>query len=184
MYDDKKYVKIVDPVSRPVEGAVVCDKHGPTVTVIHDKNAPCPLCEAQNEASNDVSDCEECQVYLEDVLDRRKAITGDTSDGYHTFNELYEHRHALFLALCSTLREYAWKSHYQSNGVRQAGWFIAGIDLPDGESISYHIPDKMWPYFLVKERHKAPKWDGHTSQDVISRLLDWSRTKYIQSTFN
>ncbi len=33
------------------------------------------------------------------MINMSETITGETSDGYHTFNELYEHRHWLFLCL-------------------------------------------------------------------------------------
>ena len=101
---------------------------------------------------------------------------GETSDGYHTFNELYEHRHALFLALmaiynASTIN--AWMSKKHSDGTSMDGWFIAGIELPTGQ-ISYHLPDRLWSKCLRTQASvlpKAPVWDGHTSQDVITRLL-------------
>ena len=36
--------------------------------------------------------------------------TGETSDGYHTFNELYRYRTELFAALCNLFPGRAWKS--------------------------------------------------------------------------
>jgi hypothetical protein len=38
---------------------------------------------------------------------------GDVSDGYHTFNELYEHRHMLFLMLMYSRCQDAWYSRAQ-----------------------------------------------------------------------
>lgn len=93
--------------------------------------------------------------------------TNNISDGYHTFGELYEHRHALFLAVC---RAYpSWKSRLHDDGSDMPGWFIAGVDTPEG-MVTYHLPDEWWNRFNVQELGRAPEWDGHTSQDVIERL--------------
>ena len=35
--------------------------------------------------------------------------TGELSDGYHTFDELYNHRMILFAVICDTHRGVAWK---------------------------------------------------------------------------
>lgn len=104
---------------------------------------------------------------------------GEESDGYHTFNELYEHRHALFMALaaCVPAPGAAWMSRLHDDGSSMPGWFIAGIDLPRGKTITYHLPERLWGeawesnHFNVLKR--APKWDGHTSADVVKRLHEW-----------
>lgn len=108
-----------------------------------------------------------------------KIVNGDMSDGYHTFDELYEHRCTLFLALCNlmavinvgaaTEREVI-KSKLHADGSEYEGWFIAGIHLRDGW-ISYHLPNKLWDQMKVPEVEKFVEWDGHTPQDVIDRLL-------------
>lgn len=96
-------------------------------------------------------------------------ITGDTSDGYHTFNELYEHRHTLFAALLRCYPTEAWKSKKHDDGTMFDGWFIAGIHTPEGNA-TYHIPMRLWDTFEAHEVETAPKWDGHTSADVCKRL--------------
>lgn len=108
---------------------------------------------------------------------------GEISDGYHTFNELYEHRHMLLLALASTLdgnnlfsKRDVWMSKQHSNGAIMEGWFIVGIELPFGD-ITYHVPERLWNDFAdagIRVLDIAPKWDGHTSQDVINRLKDYA----------
>lgn len=101
------------------------------------------------------------------------------SDGYHTMHELYRHRMALFAALCKVLdnttdcHDYkVWKSKLHSDGTMfEGGYFIAGIETPNGQ-ITYHMKiDKWWDKFRVPELERAPKYDGHTSADVIERLL-------------
>jgi hypothetical protein len=100
---------------------------------------------------------------------------GEVSDGYHTFNELYEHRHALMLALMKCNPERSWISPKHDDGTMMDGWFIVGIDLPDG-AITYHLPVGLWSQACdtnAELKHRAPKWDGHTSQDVVKRLHDF-----------
>ena len=100
------------------------------------------------------------------------------SDGYHTFEELYNHRHELFVTLMSNNPEISWYADFHEDGTMWDGWFIAGMNLPTGD-ISYHLP--IHPY--LKDVRKAgvwhntcaPKWDGHTSTDVLNRLSKWRR---------
>ena len=105
--------------------------------------------------------------------------TGKVSDGYHTFDELYDHRCLLFLMFLEMNRSEPpspnstmWKSRKHSDGEAWEGWFIAGVELK-GQPITYHIPDKYWDLCRVEERETAPVWDGHTSGDVITRLIGW-----------
>jgi len=42
------------------------------------------------------------------------------SDGYHTFDELYEHRHWLFLSLMKMWPERAWASKLHADGTDTA----------------------------------------------------------------
>ena len=96
-------------------------------------------------------------------------------DGYHTFDELYEHRYVLFIALCKSLgfHDYViWKSKLQSDGKMYAGYFIAGIEQDKGKQITYHLPLKYWEELkYIKILNKAPEYDGHTEDDVLNRLL-------------
>lgn len=99
------------------------------------------------------------------------------SDGYHTFKELYDHRIALFIALCKFVDRAwsapygAWKSKIHSDGTSWDGWFIAGIGI-GGDMVDYHLPIDMWDKLDVKELDKAPEYDGHTPADVLKRLLE------------
>lgn len=101
--------------------------------------------------------------------------TGEVSDGYHTFNELYAHRRALTAALCSAVPDRAWRSRVHSDGIVWDGWFIVGLDLPGTGQVSYHYRLEDWDDFAaVPELDRAPAYDGHTSDDVIVRLLAWA----------
>lgn len=113
-----------------------------------------------------------------------KIEADDISDGYHTMEELYQHRHALFCALCKIYDNYitplntrvtCWKSKLHHDGTSYPGWFIAGMTIKkvDGvQSITYHLPMVWWNNFNLIEVDKAPEWDGHTSLDVIRRLQE------------
>jgi hypothetical protein len=97
--------------------------------------------------------------------------SGEVSDGYHTFNELYEHRHALFIALCRKLPTWTvWRSQRHADGTMFDGWFIMGAHH-GGLQISYHLPIRLWHQtdFAI-DLVCAPEWDGHTSSDVIETL--------------
>ena len=101
---------------------------------------------------------------------------GQVSDGYHTFDELYDHRCLLFIALMRAHHDVAWATRAHHNGEVWAGWFIAGLKLPTGKTITYHLPEKFWwavETFPCAKPERAPQWDGHTSKDVIGRLMEW-----------
>lgn len=101
--------------------------------------------------------------------------TSDVSDGYHTFGELYEHRCLLFVALMKAHPALSWRSRLHDNGSSDPGWWVGGMRLPAGD-ISYHLPDPLWPLLdaaNVATLERAPKWDGHTSADVLNRLRQW-----------
>jgi hypothetical protein len=102
------------------------------------------------------------------------------SDGYHTFAELYNHRHALCLALMRAMPNHSWFSWRHEDGERCFGgdeWFIIGIDLPGGQTITYHLPAEL--YVLAQntgasELQYGRPWDGHTATQVLIRLKYWA----------
>ena len=103
-----------------------------------------------------------------EMLDKLK--TGDLSDGYHTYNELYHHRAVLFSVIINQNKEIAWKSKKHHDGTMYDGMFIVGIDTPKGQ-YSYHYDiEPYWNMFECKELDNAPVWDGHEPKD-IDRLL-------------
>lgn len=115
------------------------------------------------------------------------------SDGYHTFDELYEFRkmyNAAFFNLCAKLDNdlfqnhdvieptlsnplynvhKSWK-HHDGELCFGGGWFIVVAMLPAGQ-ITNHYKAKDWDLFDIPETDKAKyPFDGHTGQDVIERL--------------
>lgn len=110
------------------------------------------------------------------------------SDNYHSMDELYEHRYALFYALIKIYDNYitpmgtrikCWKSKLHSDGTMFDDSFIVGMTIPNSSFepdkpplyITYHYPMSWWNKFNVIALPNAPKWDGHTSDDVIERLM-------------
>lgn len=97
---------------------------------------------------------------------------GQVSDGYHTFDELYEHRNMLFISLLRSMPKLAWRARHHSDGTMFEGFFVAGLRLESG-MITYHVPSTLWKYLdysRIATLDKAPEWDGHTAQDVINRM--------------
>ena len=113
-----------------------------------------------------------------DALDER----GRISDGYHTFDELYEHRIELWITLCRMFRykingngihRDVWKTRFHSDGSYIDGWFVLGLGNNSyyGPQITYHLPISKWDECSFADTlDKAPEWDGHTSVDVLQRL--------------
>lgn len=105
-------------------------------------------------------------------------IDENTSDGFHTFKELYHYRMlynaAFFNELVKSGQCRVVKSRRHSDGELcfGGGWFIVTADLPTGQ-VSNHYEEKDWDYFHVPVAHVAPKWDGHTPKQAAERLANF-----------
>ena len=104
------------------------------------------------------------------VPERSTTINGETSDGYHTFNELYHHRAVLFSVIVDTYRHLSWKSKVHHDGSMYDGMFIVGINTPDGQATYHYDIDQYWDMFDCFEYDRAPEWDGHTPAQAIERI--------------
>ena len=126
---------------------------------------------------------EEAGLHPDTKLERINEI----SDGYHTFDELYEFRKMYNAAL---FNEWAtqcvgfnkdgpikskfdvhksWR-HNDGELCFGGGWFIVSAMLPTG-LISNHYKEEDWDLFQIPEVEKALyEFDGHTPQDVLIRL--------------
>jgi hypothetical protein len=101
------------------------------------------------------------------------------SDGYHTFEELYEHRVVLAIALFSKFPEYSWVADKHSDGSRYDAWLLLGMTLPKVGQITYHIPEKYREFCRevgIPSLDLAPTYDGHSAKDVLTRLKTFLRT--------
>ena len=110
--------------------------------------------------------CLKCASFLDGQCD---------CDGYHTFDELYEHRIILWIALCNMYYQWGygdpWRSKLHSDGSSYDGWFLLGMGKHKSSQMTYHLPMSRWEdTFFAKTLDKAPEFDGHTSDDVLKRL--------------
>ena len=110
---------------------------------------------------------------------------GEFSDGYHTFNELYDYRKAYNAEFFNELAKQGLydvhKSKLHSDGEIPFGdpnWFIVMADLPTGQ-ISNHYEMKDWDLFDIPEKDRANAYDGHSPNDVYERLV-----KYLYNNLN
>lgn len=113
--------------------------------------------------------CDEIRAAIA-FLKEQEPITGDTSDGYHTFNELYHHRAVLFSVIVRDHKDLAWKARKHHDGTMFDGMFIVGIETPDGQATYHYDLDPYWDVFECKELECAPEWDGHTPAQAIERI--------------
>ena len=134
-----------------------------------------------------------------EIEQEQSKVTENTSDGYHTFKELYEFRKAYnvalfnewakqttssrkFITTSTGLKEIeqtvnykynvhkSW-NHYEGDLCFGGGWFIVVAILPEGQ-ISNHYKAEDWDLFNIPSTPKALfPFDGHKGQDVIERLL-------------
>lgn len=104
-------------------------------------------------------------------MDEKKIIVSgnniNVSDGFHTFDELYEHRCLLWINYCLLHKDkcYLIPNHYP-------GWFLLGLEHEKLGQISYHCPHDYF-YLVENVISEAPdeyEFDGHTSSDVLNRL--------------
>lgn len=109
---------------------------------------------------------------------------GNVSDGYHTFNELYEFRkvyNAVLFNQWAMLGKYEVhksRKHHDGTLCFGGGWFIVVAVLPGGQ-ITNHYEEKDWELFKIPEEDVAKyEFDGHTSKDVINRLLALYQHEY------
>lgn len=113
------------------------------------------------------------------------------SDGYHTFQELYDMRLALTRSTFHAVdrmwhaqwrmtgadqqrpfKTPIWRSRQHSDGTMFDGMFIVGYAQANFLQITFHYHDEHWDKFdFAQTLEKAPEWDGHMDKDVIERLL-------------
>ena len=112
---------------------------------------------------------EDAMVRLADLIEPQP-VNGNTSDGYHTFNELYHHRAVLFSVIVENFAARAWKSKLHADGTMYEGMFIVGIETPDGQATYHYDVEPYWDLFRCREVDRAPEWDGHTPDQAIERI--------------
>jgi hypothetical protein len=123
--------------------------------------------------------------YAKFLNDEEFEITENTSDGYHTFKELYEFRKMYNATL---FNEWAAQGKYDVHKSRKhydgkspfgkTSWFIVVAILPTGQ-ITNHYRTTDWTLFKVPivEKAKFP-YDGHTAKDSLNRLNKFINEAY------
>lgn len=102
--------------------------------------------------------------------------TGNISDGYHTFNELYAYRMAYNALLFNEWykagkNDVHWsRKHSTGEDCFGGGWFVVVAQTPYGQITNhYELKDLQW-FAAIEERERAAEWDGHTPQEAFDRL--------------
>jgi len=130
------------------------------------------------------------------VLDTSNLSSKQISDGYHTFQELYQFRflyNALLFnewgkgftdqerikvsesgfPITNKVKYDVHKSWKHSDGEWCFGepkkYFIVVAELPTGQ-ISNHYKAEYWDMFDIPEKDLANKFDGHTAEDVMKMM--------------
>lgn len=98
----------------------------------------------------------------------------DTSDGRHTFDELYEYRmlynaHAAQGWLAQGIPVVKSRTHSDGEPCFGGGWFIVTATLSTGQ-VSNHYRLQHWDLFDVPEVDLPPEHDGHTPEIAAKRL--------------
>ena len=108
-------------------------------------------------------------------MKNKEIINGKTSDGFHTFDELYKFRMILNALLVNEWFSKglydihkSWK-HSDWEKCFGGWWFIVVMELPTGQ-VSFHYEKKYFDLFKCKERELSNKWDWHSAQESLGRL--------------
>lgn len=109
-------------------------------------------------------------------------VTKDTSDGHHTFGELYDYR-AVYNAGMANAIEWMWPGtvvkswfHHDGEPCFDGTFFIVVMSLWTGQvSNHYKLTELNWRMFQVPTVSLPPVWDGHTPEVALERLQ-----RYVQ----
>ncbi len=163
--NDRRFWAIPEPAQEePIGDAYLCNQ----CKTPFDGAFQCPSCGHGNATKE--------PVYTMQQRKQMPMVDENTSDGYHTFKELYEFRKAYNIALFNEWAangKYSVHKSWRHNDGElcfDGSWFIVVAVLPQGQ-ISNHYEAKDWDLFQIQETEKALfEFDGHTSINVIERL--------------
>lgn len=137
--------------------------------------------EVPNDAKDDTGTV--LRVKLTSILEL--IDSGELTDGYHTFKELYTYRMLYNAALFNQWAQIydskidgrlhdvhkSWK-HSDGKPCFGGGWFVVVAQLPTGQ-ITNHYKAEHWDLFKIPARDMAAEYDGHTPDDVAKRLMEF-----------
>lgn len=133
---------------------------------------------------------EQFQEIQKGILNTSDNIRGEYSDGFHSYTELYTFRKVYNAVLFNewgnqkgfddginyhyNIPKYnvhkSWR-HHDGELCFGGGWFIVVAMLPTGQ-ITNHYKEEDWELFQIPIFETALyEFDGHSSSDVINRLL-------------
>ena len=108
-----------------------------------------------------------------------KFSAGEISDGYHSFNELYDYRKTYNALLFKEWASYdipkydvhRSKKHHDGEPCFGGEYFVVTAMLPTGQ-ISNHYKLKYWDDFDDIPEEPTVKWpyDGHSSEEALERM--------------
>ncbi len=187
--------KLIEIITAYLDGKKISERRWDGTVGDFSAKWPCAKSEIAEELSDQLTSSgfrqlnfETIQQAIIDTPDEHKF-----SDGYHTFESLYDIRLAYNVALfnewadqletipgvfdqhsmnllCSKHDVHKSQRHHDGEPCFGGGWFIVVANLPSGQ-ISNHYEMKHWDLFKIPSYEKAKyEWDGHTSEDVINRL--------------
>lgn len=131
----------------------------------------------------EIKTIKDLNAFNKEFIQAKQLEFGEVTDGYHTFNELYDFRKLYNAALFNEWgKQYDNRSSNPKYDVHKSkrhndgelcfggGWFIVVAILPTGQ-ISNHYKLEDWDLFQIPEYAVAPyEFDGHTPEDVMIRL--------------
>lgn len=98
------------------------------------------------------------------------------ADEHHSVQELYDYRMAYNALIFNEWADWgvndvhkSWR-HNDGEECFGGGWFIVSATTPHGQ-VTNHYAAEFWQYFKVEARDIASKWDGHTPDVALQRLL-------------
>ena len=143
-----------------------------------------------NERKFIILDCATC---IDGQQEKDQVVYGSgVSDGYHTMEELYDHRRALNIALFHALdalyqfaslnifipKVYKARNHHPKSDPMFEGYFIVfcvGLDAKQTTIwTSYHYDLKYWDDFKIREATFSPPYPfGHIPGNMFFEKLGW-----------
>lgn len=93
------------------------------------------------------------------------------SDGFHTFQDLYDFQHILFINLMTQYRKYAWKSLAVTNMQRE-DFFWGCIDIPNVGTVAVRIPVEYWDKIAadISTIQYGVKYSDCINKEVLMKL--------------
>lgn len=124
-----------------------------------------------------------------------EGLKGKVSDGYHTFDELYEFRmlyNAMFANLLAEglahgltdpkIEVYKSKRYYNGVFCGNGLWFVVVIKIIGGKEVIDHYPIKNWDLFKIPDREMADGYEdpSYTNSETLLRMKGLSSFSLIR----